>query len=57
MCCQLNFSLLPIDVGSLARLPVKGRGMGLRSQVETILAAFIGSLEMSLPFLCGEEAS
>ena len=38
----------------LARLPVRERGMGLRSQVETIPAAFIGSLEMSLPFLCGE---
>ena len=29
--------------------------MGLRSQVETIPSAIIGSLEMSLPFLCGED--
>ena len=39
----------------LVRLPVRERGMGLRSQIETIPSAFIGSVEMSLPFLCGED--
>ena len=39
----------------LVRLPVRERGMGLRSLVDTIPAAFIGSVEMSLPFFTGEE--
>ena len=38
----------------LARLPVRERGMGLRSMVDIIPTAFLGSLEMSLPFFCGE---
>ena len=38
----------------LARLPVRERGMGVRSMVDTIPTAFIGSVEMSLPFFCGE---
>ena len=38
----------------LARLPVRERGMGLRSMVDIIPTAFIGSLEMSFPFFCGE---
>ena len=36
------------------RLPVRERGMGLRSLVDTIPAAFLDSVEMSLPFFCGE---
>ena len=39
----------------LARLPIRERGMGLRSLVDTSPAAFIGSVEMALPFLTGEE--
>ena len=39
----------------LVRLPVKEKGMGLRSLVDIIPAAFIGSVEMSLPFFCREE--
>ena len=39
----------------LVRLPVREKGMGLRSLVDIIPAAFIGSVEMSLPFFCGEE--
>ena len=38
----------------MARLPIKERGMGLRSMVSTIPAAFLGSCEMSLPFLTGD---
>ena len=38
----------------MAGLPIKERGMGLRSMVDTMPAAFIGSVEMSLPFLTGE---
>ena len=39
----------------MARLPIKERGMGLRSMVDTIPTAFLGALEMSLPFLTGQE--
>ena len=39
----------------LARLPICERGMGMRSMVETCPAAFIGSVEMFLPFLAGED--
>ena len=39
----------------LARLPIRERGMGLRSLVDTSPAAFIGAVEMALPFLTGEE--
>ena len=39
----------------LARLPVRERGMGVRSLVDTSPAAFLGSVEMALPFLTGEE--
>ena len=39
----------------LVRLPVRERGMGLRSLLDTIPAAFVGSVEMSLPFFTGEE--
>ena len=39
----------------LVRLPVRENGMGLRSLVDTIPAAFIGSVEMSLPFFGGDE--
>ena len=39
----------------MARLPIRERGMGLRSMVDTIPPAFLGSLEMCLPFFCGEE--
>ena len=39
----------------LVRLPVREKGMGLRSLVDTIPAAFIGSVEMSLPFFGGRE--
>ena len=56
--CSLN---VPIDgLGGhsfqswLARLPIKEKGMGLRAMEDTIPAAFIGSVEMSLPFLTGE---
>ena len=38
----------------LVWLPVREQGMGLRSEAKTIPAAFIGSLKMSLLFLCGE---
>ena len=38
----------------MARLPIRERGMGLRSMVDTIHTAFIGSFEMSLPFLTGQ---
>ena len=38
----------------MARLPIRERGMGLRSMVDQIPAAFLGSVEMSLPFFCGE---
>ena len=41
----------------LARLPIRERGMGLRSLVDTSPAAFIGSVEMALPFLTGEDSS
>ena len=36
------------------RQPVKGGGFGLRSNVETSPAAFIGGLEQSLPHFSGE---
>ena len=56
--CVLN---LPVNglqgqsfQGLMARLPIKERGMGLRSMVDTIPAAFLGSAEMSLSFLTGE---
>ena len=39
----------------LARLPIRERGMGLRSLADTAPAAFIGSVEMALPFLTGED--
>ena len=39
----------------LVRMPVREKGMGLRSMVDTIPAAFLGSIEMSLPFFCGED--
>ena len=39
----------------LARLPIRERGMVLRSLVDTSPAAFIRSVEMSLTFLTGEE--
>ena len=38
----------------LVRLPVREKGMGLISLVDIIPAAFIGSVEMSLPFFCRE---
>ena len=38
----------------MTRLPIKEQGMGLQSLVETIPAAFLGSVEMLLPFLTGE---
>ena len=34
----------------LARLPIRERGMGLRSLVDTSPAAFIGAVEMALSF-------
>ena len=39
----------------LARLPIRERGMGVRSLVDTSPASFLGGLEMALPFLTGEE--
>ena len=39
----------------LARLPIRERGMGLRSLVDTSPAAFIGAVEMALSFLTGGE--
>ena len=55
----MNFVLdLPVTVlrgksfqALIARLPIKERGMGLRSLVDIIPTNFLGSLEMSLPFL------
>ena len=38
----------------MTRLPIKEKGMGLRSMEDTIPAAFIGAVEMALPFLTGE---
>ena len=38
----------------MTRLPIKEKGMGLRSMEDTIPTAFIGAVEMSLPFLTGE---
>ena len=38
----------------MLRQPVKGGGFGLRSNVETSPAAFIGGLEQSLPHFSGE---
>ena len=37
----------------LVRLPVKSGGLGLRSMVDTIPAAFLGSVEMALPHFVG----
>ena len=39
----------------LVHQPVKLGGLGLRSQVETSAAAFIGGVEMSLPTFTGED--
>ena len=39
----------------LARLPIRERGMGVRSLVETCPAAFLGGVEMALPFITGEQ--
>ena len=39
----------------LAHLPIRERGMGLRSLVDTFPAAFLGSVEISLRFFTGEE--
>ena len=39
----------------LIHQPVKLGGLGLRSQLETSAAAFIGGVEMSLPHFTGEE--
>ena len=56
--CVLN---IPVDTqrdqsfqSLMARLPIKERGMGLRSMVSSIPAAFLGSCEMALPFFTGE---
>ena len=38
----------------LVRLPIRERGMGQRSLVDTCPAAFIGSVEMALPYFTGE---
>jgi hypothetical protein len=39
----------------IARLPVRRGGLGLRSILDTSAAGFVGSVEMSLPHLGGEE--
>ena len=39
----------------LVRLPIRERGMGLRSLVDTSPAAFLGGVEMALPFFVGEQ--
>ena len=39
----------------LVRLPVRRGGLGLRSILDTSAAGFVGSVEMSLPHLGGEE--
>ena len=39
----------------LARLPVRRGGLGLRSILDTSTAGFVGSAEMSLPHLGGDE--
>ena len=56
--CVLDLPVASLQGNSfqswMARLPVKERGMGIRSTVDTIPAAFLGSLEMSLPFLTGQ---
>ena len=39
----------------LVHQPVKLGGLGLRSQVETSVAAFIGGVEMSIPHFTGED--
>ena len=38
----------------LVRLPVRSGGLGLRSLTDTSPAAFLGSVEMSVPHFCGE---
>ena len=39
----------------LVRQPVKLGGLGLRSMVETSYVAFVGGVEMALPFLTGDQ--
>ena len=38
----------------MARLPISRGGLGIRSVVEMSKPAFIGGLELALPFLTGE---
>ena len=56
--CCLNVPIQDLSQLSIqewiVRLPVRAGGLGLRSLVDTSSVAFIGGLEMSLPFFGGE---